>query len=217
LIGVVLLVVIPEATLILLDESWLSIVPVFRLMTVYVVLDPLYINLSYLVMGMGRPEILVRVRLGQVALFVAAVVALARGWGIQGIALAANLMMLTGVVALLVYCARCVRLELARVLAWPCVALAAACAAGIALSTGVQWSSLWWSAIGKGLGVSLVFGAVLWATEGRKLHQYGRWAFRVLSATLWRPTRAIYARHVPKSGPLGEGPGASGSEGTASS
>jgi hypothetical protein len=185
-------------------------------MTVYVVLDPLYINLSYLMMGMGRPEVLVRVRLGQVVLFVAAVVALAQWCGIQGVALAANLMMLVGVVALLVHGARCVHLELARVLAWPCVALAAACAAGIALSTGVQWSSQWWSLIGKGLGASLVFGAVLWATEGRMLYQYGRWAFRVLSATLWRPTRAVHARHVPDSGPLGKGPGANGSEGTAS-
>jgi PST family polysaccharide transporter len=180
LIAVVLLTVIPEATLILLGESWLPIVPVLRLMTVYVVLDPLYANLSYLAIGLGRPEVLVRVRLGQVFLFVASVVALAQWWGIEGIAVAADVTVLTGVVALLAFGSRHVRLGLPKMLGWPLVALAAAFAAGIALCAGVQWHSLWWALILKGLAVSLVFGGILFVAERHKLLQYGRWGLRVL-------------------------------------
>jgi O-antigen/teichoic acid export membrane protein len=178
LIGVVLLIVIPEATLILLGESWLPIVPVFRLMMVYVVLDPLYINLSYLLMGVGHPEILARVRVGQLVLFVTAVVALARGWGIEGIAAAANLTMLAGVVALLVHCARHVRLRLARVLGWPVCAMLVASAVGMALSSGVTWSGLWPALILKALGVSLSYALVLFVTEWRTLLEFGGWLWQ---------------------------------------
>lgn len=180
LIAVVLLTVVPEATLILLGESWLPIVPVLRLMTVYVVLDPLYVNLSYLAIGLGHPEMLVRVRVGQGILFVAAVVAFARWWGIEGIAVAADLMILAGVAALWWFGARYVRLGLLQMLGWPIVALTAAFAVGMTLSSGVQWSSLWWALISKGLAVSLVFGVVLFVAERRKLLHYGRWAFQAL-------------------------------------
>jgi O-antigen/teichoic acid export membrane protein len=175
MVGVVLLIVIPEATSILLGESWLPIVPVFRLMTVYVVLDPLYLNLSRLVIGVGRPRILVRVRLGQVLLFVAAVVVFSRWWSIEGIAIAANLMMLAGVVALLVYSARYVRMQLARMLGWPTCALLVAAALGVALSAKVTWPGLWPALIVKMLGVSLSFALVLVVAERRTLLEHGGW------------------------------------------
>jgi PST family polysaccharide transporter len=186
LIGIVLLVVIPEATLLLLGASWLPIVPVFRLMVVYVVLDPLYVNLGYLALGLGSPATLVRVRLGQLVLFVAAVVALARGWGIEGIAIAADLMMVAGVVALSVYCARSVRLELAHVLGWPVCALLVAAMVGLGLSTRVTWPSLWLAAMVKTVGVSLAFVLVLLLTERRALLWYGNWMWQTLRGSLPR-------------------------------
>jgi O-antigen/teichoic acid export membrane protein len=188
-VGVVLLIVIPEATSVLLGESWLPIVPVFRLMTVYVVLDPLYLNLSRLIIGLGHPRILVRIRLGQVALFVAAVVAFSHWWSIQGIAIAANLMMLTGVVALLMYSARYVRLELTRMLGWPLCALLVASALGVALSFGVTWPGLWAALMVKTLGVSLSFALVLFLGERRTLLEYGGWLRKAIgpSACWVRP------------------------------
>lgn len=185
-IGVVLLIVVPEATAILLDESWLPMVPVFRWMMVYVVLDPLYINLSYLAMGVGHPEALVRVRLGQVFLFVIAVVALAHVWGVEGIAVAADLMMLAGVAALLVYDARYVRLELARMLGWPLCALLAASAVGMVLIFGVRWPGLWSALIGKTLGVSLAFVAVLLVAERGTLLEYGGWLRQIVDRSARR-------------------------------
>jgi O-antigen/teichoic acid export membrane protein len=180
LVGVVLLTVIPEATLVLLNELWLPIVPVFRLMTVYVVLAPLYRNLSYLVTGVGRPEVLVRVRLGQVVLFVIAVVALAQVWGIEGIAIAADVTVLAGVTALWVYAARHIRLDPARVLGWPLCALLAASAAGVVLSTVVAWPSLWLALILKAFGVSSAYVLVLLVAEGHTLLKHGAWLWRVV-------------------------------------
>jgi PST family polysaccharide transporter len=46
LMTVVLLATAPEVTLILFGEVWLPIVPVFRLMLVYIMLDPIYVTTS---------------------------------------------------------------------------------------------------------------------------------------------------------------------------
>jgi PST family polysaccharide transporter len=186
LIAAVLLTTIPEVTLILLGEVWLPIVPVLRMMAIYVVLDPLYENLSYLAIGMGRPETLVRVRVAQVLLFVLAVVSLARWWGIAGIAMAANLTVLAGVLALGVISARFVDVQTVRVLGWPIVALLAAFAAGVALDRGVQWPSLWTGVAAKALGPSLTYAGVLWAAERRSLISQGKSLLEMVRAS---PTR----------------------------
>ena len=103
LVSIVLLVTAPEITVLLFGENWLPIVPVFRLMLVYIMLDPLYVNLSFLIMGSGHPDLLSRVRLIQIIVFVVSVVAGAFLWGISGVALAADLMMLSGTVILSLY------------------------------------------------------------------------------------------------------------------
>ena len=58
-----------EITIILFGKTWLPIVPVFRLMLIYTLLDPLYQNLSYLVIAVGQPNLLSRIRLLQAAIF----------------------------------------------------------------------------------------------------------------------------------------------------
>jgi len=182
--GVVLLMVIPEATSILLGEPWLPIVPVFRLMTVYVVLDPLYMNLSLLVMGVGRPRALVRVRMGQVALFVAAVVAFSRWWGIEGIAAAADLMIVTGVVALLFYGGRFVAFSLPRMLGWPTLALGLASASGVVLAYALRGSGPWLTGLLKAGGVTCTYAAVLGIAEGKRLGEYLGWLGRAWTRLL---------------------------------
>ena len=114
-------------------------------------------------------------------MFVVSVVTFARWWGIEGIAVAADITILAGVVALLSFSRRHVRLGLPQMLGWPLAALVAAFAAGIALAAGVQWPSLWWALALKGLGVSAAFVGVLLAAERRRLLQYGRWVLQVFA------------------------------------
>jgi O-antigen/teichoic acid export membrane protein len=165
LIAVVLLVAAPEVVLILFGEVWLPIVPVFRLMLVYIMLDPLYVNLSYLIIGVGRPDWLTRVRLVQVALFAVTVIAFAHLWNINGVAMAADLMMLSGTLILLVFSRRFVDFSLSRMVFWPGVATAASIVIGYLLIQAGQWTSLWWMLFLKAAGIAGIYILVLYLTE----------------------------------------------------
>jgi O-antigen/teichoic acid export membrane protein len=173
LMAVVLLATAPEVTLILFGEIWLPIVPVFRLMLVYIMFDPIYVNLSYLIIGVGRPDWLTKVRLMQVALFAVTVILFAQLWNIKGVAIAANLMMLTGTLILLVYSRRFVGFSLSGMFFWPMVAAAASIAVGVLLIQGVQWTSLWWTLILKSVSVSGIYILILYLTERQIIRGYG--------------------------------------------
>jgi PST family polysaccharide transporter len=173
LMAVVLLGAAPEITLILFGEVWLPIVPVFRLMLVYVMLDPIYVNLSYLVIGVGQPRLLTRVRLIQVALFAVAVIVFAQLWDINGVALAANLMILSGTLFLLAYSRRFVSFSLSRLFLWPLIATAVSSVVGYLLIQGTQWTGLWTTLILKALCISGTYILVIYLTERHIIREYG--------------------------------------------
>jgi O-antigen/teichoic acid export membrane protein len=186
LMAVVLLATAPEVTLILFGEKWLPIVPVFRLMLVYIMLDPIYVNLSYLIIGVGRPDWLSRVRLIQTALFVVTVIVFARLWSINGVAMAANLMMLSGTLALLVYSRRFVSYSISRMFLWPAVATAVSIGFGYWLSQSVQPSSLWWTLILKSISITGIYILILYLTERQIIHEYSSQMLQ----PLWNEFRA---------------------------
>jgi len=198
LMAVVLLAAAPEVVLILFGEIWLPIVPVFRLMLVYIMLDPIYVNLSYLIIGVGRPDWLTRVRLLQVALFVVTVIVSAYLWGINGVAMAANLMMLSGTLVLLAYSRRFVSFSLSRMFLWPVVATLVSIAIGYLLIQGIQWTSFWWTLILKSISVSGAYILILYLTEREIIYGYGSQILRPLwnefrvatsSKSLWRRSK----------------------------
>lgn len=163
----------PEIIMILFGQTWLPIVPVFRLMLIYTLLDPLYQNLSYLIIAVGQPDLLSRIRLLQVATFVVSVVGLGRFWKINGVAVAADLMMLSGTVALTIYSYRFVRYSLRRMLLWPVVATVAATGIGFSLIRGIQWTGLWRVLIVKSVSISGIYILILYLTERQTIHEYG--------------------------------------------
>jgi len=173
LVAVVLMLVVPEVTLILFGETWLPIVPVFRLMLIYVILDPFYVNLSYLVIGAGRPDWSARTRLVQVSLFVVTVVLFAYFWGINGVALAADLVMLSGTIALVLHSRQFVSFSLRRMFLWPVVAAIASAAIGFLLMLITQWTDPWQALILKAFPVAGIYLLVLYLTERHIFHEYG--------------------------------------------
>jgi O-antigen/teichoic acid export membrane protein len=174
LVAVVLVAAIPEITLLLFGGIWLPIVPIFRFMVVYVTLDPLYVNLSYLFVGTGRPERVTRVRLAQVVLFVAAVVVSSHVWGVLGVAIAADLMMVCGTVALLASSRKFVTYSLWRMVGWPLIATVASAVAGYGLASIAQSNvGLLFGLLIKTTGVSAVYALVLYLAEKETLERYG--------------------------------------------
>lgn len=161
-----------EITIILFGEAWLPIVPVFRLMLIYTLLDPLYQNLSYLMVAVGQPNLLSRIRLLQAFIFIASVVGFAWLWSINGVAVAADLMILSGTIALTAYSYRFVSYSLRRMFLWPAVATAASAIAGYVLIRWVQLTGPWWQLIVKSLSILSVYAVVLYLAERDTIHQY---------------------------------------------
>jgi O-antigen/teichoic acid export membrane protein len=171
-IGIVLAITAPEVTLILFGQTWLPIVPIFRLMLIYIILNPLYANLSYLIVGVGHPEILTKVRVMQVLLFGILVITLARIGGTQGVAIAANFMILSGTAALIIQSRKFVRFSMVRMLLWPTVTLIISASAGWLLSTVFPVSNIWISLIYKASSVSIIYILFLYIVERDYLNEY---------------------------------------------
>ena len=134
LLSVIMVLTAPELVTLLFTPRWITIVPIFRLMTIYILLDPIYINLSSLLVGIGRPYLLNRVRLIQAGTFIPAVILFAHFWGTYGVAIAADVMMGIGVLLLISVSRRFIQYSLPRL--W----LAPAIAALVAFIVGYYFS-----------------------------------------------------------------------------
>ena len=99
LLGGLLVLVAPEFTRLALGERWLPMVPAFRLMAVFTLLDPIRVTVSSLFVAVGRPEQVVRVRLWQLAAMVVGLFALGSRWGITGVAVVVDGVLLLGPVS----------------------------------------------------------------------------------------------------------------------
>ena len=91
----------PEFIHIFLGEKWLPMQLTFQLMLLYTLLDPILLLVTQLVTAVGQPQLLTRVQLWQMLFFVPAVIIASRWFGIEGVAVVADLMLLLGIVLLL--------------------------------------------------------------------------------------------------------------------
>jgi O-antigen/teichoic acid export membrane protein len=187
LLAIVLLVTAPELTLILFTETWLPIVPIFRLMIFYILLDPIYQNLSYLIAGVGHPEKLTRTRLAQAVLFIISVVSFAYFWGVRGVAVAANLMILLGTIVLFFESRLFVGFSISRMFKWPIVALICASIASILLINYVEFQNLWISLLLKGTIVTIAYLVPLYLAERDIFHNYSIFVIQ----PVWKKIKSI--------------------------
>lgn len=96
-------------------------------------------------------------------------IALSRAMGITGVALAADLMILTGTLLLFRQARRIVSFSSRRLALWPAVALVVT--AGVVLLLNPLWASLspWGALLGKGGLIAGLFWGSLWLTEREQL------------------------------------------------
>ncbi len=171
----------PEAIVLLLGARWVPMVPVFQLLMVYTGLDALNRNGRDLIMAVGAPERIVRIRAVQLAVLIPGLIAFTAAFDITGAALAVDLMMVVGAALYLGACRQYVDFSLRRLWLWPLVACVPAAAAVLALAP--TWSG--WPPLAvvpaKVIVAAAVYGAVLAAAERDLLMQ----ALRMV-ARLWR-------------------------------
>ncbi len=159
----------PEFIRLLLGERWLPMLTTFQLMVVYTLLDPLALGASNLLMAVGHPDLIVRTRAAQLSLFVPAVILFSRLGGIEGVALAADLMVVAGAVLLFRYANRFVDYSARALWLWPVISLVAT--AGVVLALAPRWALLpaWQGLLGKAALISGVYWTLLLLTEREQL------------------------------------------------
>jgi hypothetical protein len=134
----------------------------FRLMLVYAALDPLRMLTNGLLLALGRPRDLRDAALVQLAFFLPGVVVAERLAGIEGVALAANGMLVIGIWRLQRALRDCIDVSLAKLARWPVLALVAAFAAGFGLEVWVPGVG----AVAKLAAFLALYGGILIAVEG---------------------------------------------------
>jgi O-antigen/teichoic acid export membrane protein len=96
LVGLLFLVA-PEFIRVVLGERWMPMLNAFRLMLPFTLFDPMKKTMANLFVAVGKPEIIVKIRTYQLIVMITGLFVLGNLFGIEGVALAVDIMMLVGV------------------------------------------------------------------------------------------------------------------------
>lgn len=172
LIGGLLVLIAPEFVGIALGNKWLPMIPAFRLMTVFTLLDPIRITVSQVFLAVGQPDRIIRVRTVQIIVLVTGLFAFGLSLGIEGVAIVMNLVLLAGLVPLLHAAREHVDLSVWRLFGAPTIALIIGVAAALGITYWVCLSSTcpnhWITGFSKSIAFSLAFVGTIGSLEGKE-------------------------------------------------
>jgi O-antigen/teichoic acid export membrane protein len=173
LVGGILVLGAGEFVAIFLGSKWIPMVFTFQLMILYVLLEPLRAVSGNLLNAVGRPEFYTRARVAESVLAVPMVILGAHWWGIQGVAIAVDVVLLVGLGLILQQVQTIVGVSFLRMLSYPTVALGAGSLLAWQLSGMVPGSDLI-ELIIKTLVFATAYGLILLVLEGRDYIAYTR-------------------------------------------
>ena len=165
-----LALIAPQFIRIFLGERWLPMLAAFQLMLVYTLFDPLKMTIANLFFAVGQPEVVSKARLVQLVALAAGLFLLGSRFGIAGVALSVDFMLVIGIGLLLVRARSHVDISLLRLFAAPAVALVlgfftTAAIGRVMLPGAGDWLSL----VVKSLVYVLLYGSLLFLLERRQL------------------------------------------------
>lgn len=169
LFSLILILIAPEFIQLLLGERWLPMVFTFQLMIVYTLLDPLLVAASNLLAATGYPGKIAKTRVIQALIFIPAVVILGPRLGIEGVALAADLMVFVGAVLLFWHTREVVNYSQRTLWFWPSVGVLFTSALTLASAPLLDGYALWIALVAKLVFISVIYLGLLWLTERRQL------------------------------------------------
>ena len=147
----------------------------FRLMLVFTLLDPIRETVAHLFIAVGVPEKVGVARFTQLIVLVAGLFLLGPAFGIAGVALAVDVMLLIGIAYLLWQAKEYVDFSLRRLFLAPTIALLPALLAGYAAGLHpIVAGSDWRGGTIKGIVYLLLFGGILLILESRELVEISR-------------------------------------------
>ncbi len=101
-IGGILFIIAPEFIEIVLGERWLPMLSTYQLMLVFTLIDPIKYAIGYIFIVNEKPEVIVRARIIQLGVMLVGLFILGNLYGIIGVAVAVDSMLLVGLVHQLV-------------------------------------------------------------------------------------------------------------------
>jgi len=169
----------PEFIELVIGPKWMPMLWTFRLMMVYVALDAMVLLVNTVMLYLGRPDHMRNARLIQVLVFVPLVVLGSHLWGRNGVAVAADVMLLVGIWRLGRPLQELLDISFARLCIWPCIALIPAWAAGYWIEINIAGTS--WMMLGLKVGTfSAIFILFLFLTERGDYVQATQWLWRTV-------------------------------------
>jgi len=122
IVGIMALVA-PEFIRIALGVKWMPMLMTFRLLLPFTMFDPIKNTLSSIFIAVGKPEIIVKVRLLQLAVLVAGLYSLGTYFKIEGAAMAIDLMVIIGTFYMLRLASKYVDFSLKKLFVFPFIGL----------------------------------------------------------------------------------------------
>jgi len=180
----------PQFIPLILGEQWLPMLLTFQLMIIYTFLDPVSLSASHLLSATGHPNTVLRIRAAQVILFIPLVIFASSHYGIEGVAIAADIMVILGAVLLFHQTTRIVDYSQKALWLWPMVALMVIIGVVVALTPFWHSLSPWLALIVKGLLITALYLGILWLTEREQL--------RIGWQVVWGTLRTRLQRIRPK-------------------
>lgn len=169
LFSLLFILLAPEFIELLLTARWLPMLLTFQLMIVYTLFDPISVGARNLLMATGRPNAVMRVQFLQTIIFIPAVIGLSALAGIEGVALAADIMILAGTVLLFRYTRQVIDYSQRTLWLWPLVGLVVTAVPIVALNPIWQNLSLWGALAAKSAMIVAIYFSFLWLTERHQL------------------------------------------------
>ncbi len=170
LLAGLLFLVAPEFIRLLLGEKWLPMLDAFRLMLAFTLFDPIKVTISSLFIAVGHPEKVVWTRLLQLGILLTGLFVLGPRFGIAGVALAVDGMLVVGIVVLLWLARAYVDFSTGKLFFVPLAALAAGVLSGYGVSRfPAVKASDWTLGAAKSIVFVTVYGMILLALERQQL------------------------------------------------
>ena len=181
----------PEFILLLLGAKWLPMVNAFRLMLIFTLFDPIKQTVSNLFVAVGRPDQAVRARALQLAILVAGLFLLGPPLGIEGVALAVDLMLVAGIATMLRQAREHIRFSARRLFIRPALALLTGLVIGaLPIALLSSDTSPWVSGGTKSVLFSVGYGLVLLLVEREEIIQMISYLMKTLHTKDYEPEAA---------------------------
>jgi len=167
----VLFLIAPDLIRELLGEKWLPLVLPFQLMLVYTLFNPLKTSIGGLFVAVGRPETIVRARAVQLAIMLLGLFTLGFRYGVTGVALAVDLMLVLGLVLQLLLARDHVDYSWKEMFLNPSLSLLGGLLLCLAVSGWIQPASRWGVILYSSLAFTLGYISLYLLLEYRRLTQ----------------------------------------------